>query len=213
MKDLGYFALFVGVVWFLVALNMDTTVVSERGGRINNIGLLADKQNHIMIGAFIFLCGLLCVIFGRKGSTDNDDMNCPFCAELIKPQAIKCKHCGSGLPRKSNHRKLPSQPLDSESLALLNKFRYYDFLDEHSVLIDSKIYEFAEVAAAYCDEVVSRSGNRKDAKDRVVTIMKAISSAYDEKKAQCFESQCSEFFTLAVRKLRSDASETLKSQH
>lgn len=30
-----------------------------------------------------------------------DTRTCPFCAEAIKPAAIKCKHCGSDLPSDS----------------------------------------------------------------------------------------------------------------
>lgn len=92
MKTLGYVAFVVGVIWLLVAFNLDTSVSTGYGTRVNNIGLMASKQNHILIGAFITFCGLLMAIFSKRSV---DTAKCPFCAELINPEAIKCKHCGS----------------------------------------------------------------------------------------------------------------------
>jgi hypothetical protein len=31
---------------------------------------------------------------------ESDDVRCPYCAELIKRAAVKCKHCGSDLAQK-----------------------------------------------------------------------------------------------------------------
>lgn len=66
MKVLGWFALIIGVIWIITAMNMDVSVVTDYGERVNNIGLIASRQNHIIIGLFITLCGLLMVIFGKK---------------------------------------------------------------------------------------------------------------------------------------------------
>lgn len=35
------------------------------------------------------------------------DKKCPFCAELIKREAIKCKHCGSEIPPSNTSEKKP----------------------------------------------------------------------------------------------------------
>lgn len=32
-----------------------------------------------------------------QGKADQDEKTCPYCAELVKKAAVKCRHCGSSL--------------------------------------------------------------------------------------------------------------------
>ena len=100
MKGLGKLVLFVGGCWVVFALNMDVSIPSGAGGRVNNLRLMADRQMHAIVGGMIALAGLLMLIFGgREGSNtaapESDTRACPVCAETIKNSAVKCKHCGA----------------------------------------------------------------------------------------------------------------------
>ncbi|MHC8321169.1 hypothetical protein ACYZT4_10790 [Pseudomonas sp. GB2N2] len=100
MKGFGTFALIVGACWLVFALSMDVSVGTGAGGRVNNLGLMADRQVHTIVGGIILLAGLLMVLLGGKATRANaagqiDIRPCPFCAETIKNAAVRCKHCGA----------------------------------------------------------------------------------------------------------------------
>ncbi|MCC3698817.1 zinc-ribbon containing domain protein [Pseudomonas phage PseuP_222] len=100
MKGIGTLALVVGICWAVFALSMDVSVATGSGGRVNNLGLMADRQLHTIVGGMIALAGLIILMLGGKGSapsatTVTDTRPCPACAETIKNAAIKCKHCGA----------------------------------------------------------------------------------------------------------------------
>ncbi|WP_178129078.1 hypothetical protein [Pseudomonas sp. ANT_J12] len=100
MKGLGKVVLFIGVCWAIYALNMDVSVSTDSGGRVNNLGLMADRQVHTIAGGMIALAGLLMILIGGRASpakpqVESGTRPCPLCAETIKNAAVKCKHCGA----------------------------------------------------------------------------------------------------------------------
>ncbi|HEJ9413599.1 hypothetical protein [Proteus mirabilis] len=106
MKGFGWVLLIIGIIVAFAAFNMDVSVATSYGGRVNNFGLMAQRQNYILISCFVIFCGLMMVIFGGRKSIESGQVKCPFCAELISNEAIKCKHCGSDL---SEHKRLQKE--------------------------------------------------------------------------------------------------------
>lgn len=104
MRGLGKVLLVLGVVVIVFALSMDVSI-STGVGRVNNIGLMAERQNYTVLGGIMLIAGLLAIIFGSRGRSletpTTDARPCPFCAEPIKLAAIKCKHCGSSVDQAS----------------------------------------------------------------------------------------------------------------
>lgn len=120
MRGFGILAIIVGVIVVFGAMAMDVSVSTGMGGRVNNIGLMAQQQNFIIVGGLITLGGILLMLFGSKKQVSaqqmvstweaKDSRPCPFCAEPIKHAAIKCKHCGSDVEKASAPQPVLNMP-------------------------------------------------------------------------------------------------------
>lgn len=97
VKKFGVIVLVVGIIIVFMSISMDTTVSTNYGGRVNNLGLMNAQQNYLILGCVLFLGGILSMIFGNNQAVVRDEINCPYCAEKILKQAKICKHCGKEL--------------------------------------------------------------------------------------------------------------------
>jgi hypothetical protein len=120
MKTIGIVLLVIGSLAFLIGFNMDTSVDTGFGGRINNIGLMNDRQNIIILAGVLTVIGAIFAALASKNKLNSPEISsvenentrkCPYCAELVKVEAIVCKHCRADLPEfKPESPELDKQP-------------------------------------------------------------------------------------------------------
>ena len=89
MKSFGIFLIIIGVIWAIIAFSASTTV-STGFGEVNNIGLMTDRQNHLIFSGLTILIGVILFGFGSASVRSSANSNisqgrtsCPFCAEDI----------------------------------------------------------------------------------------------------------------------------------
>lgn len=114
MKGFGIFLVVAGIVWALIAFNMDTTVTTESQSygsgeyaidvpsvTVNNLGLMETRRNNLMFAGLTILIGVVLIGFGSSSKQEAPAVGlkaCPYCAEQIQPAALKCRFCNTELP-------------------------------------------------------------------------------------------------------------------
>ncbi len=66
MRTLGFFLVAIGFVMLLVSCNMDVSVATDFGTRVNNIGLMHQQTMLVTISFGLMLIGTIMWIAGRR---------------------------------------------------------------------------------------------------------------------------------------------------
>jgi len=70
MKAIGLLFILCGIGFAIYSLNLDTSVFSSQGEKINNIGLLSKQQNFVILSGFVFIAGIIMLVCGKDNLKD-----------------------------------------------------------------------------------------------------------------------------------------------
>ena len=97
MKAIGILFIIIGALLGIHALTMDVTVAVDYSGgnslglpeRVNNIGLMSDRQNYLIFGGILLVIGLILTIFYNKGKKQLQKQNYRGFQDLAKRAEYK----------------------------------------------------------------------------------------------------------------------------
>jgi hypothetical protein len=167
MKNTGKLLLFIGAIWGVIAFNQDTTVTTVGqfigstyipSQTVHNIGKIDERRNHLMLSGLMVLAGVILFAVGSTQSSAQESPStgtrkCPYCAEIIKSEAVICRYCNREL-------QVSDEKVDSNNIfegskdkycGLCVYYKYHSFggyqcdLHKHKVKIDQVCNEWISV--------------------------------------------------------------------
>lgn len=114
MKTLGNILIICGITLMIYVLAfMDISVEvnypegysSEMPTRVNNLGLMADRQNYLIVASVFIVVGLILRYLPTSKAeveVEKENKKCPQCAEQVKRDAKICRFCNYKFTEKEN---------------------------------------------------------------------------------------------------------------
>lgn len=129
MRFIGLLMFVAGIILLGIAFTMDTSVPTNYSSgnefglpeRVNNIGLMADKQNYLIFGALLTILGVITIIkYDKKIEKEESEKVCPKCAEKVKKNALVCRFCGNSFEEDEAEEEEENFTMDANILHSLN---------------------------------------------------------------------------------------------
>ncbi|HGJ5872379.1 MAG TPA: zinc ribbon domain-containing protein [Arsenophonus apicola] len=145
------------VIFYAIFLGLIPAIIANSKGRSFALWWI--------YGTLIFIIALVHSILIRKDShviekrlASDGLVKCPFCAEMIKHEAIKCKHCASDLPKAQLHASNHPNDFDVTALTIRKKEGYLINDDEVKKFVEyllKKSSEECDIDVEFKDEINS----------------------------------------------------------
>lgn len=169
MRAIGYIMICVGVIYILIAFNMDVSVSTSTtyvrgygsigGGEVANLDLMERRQNHLIVACLITLLGALFAIFGKDEIAESESIK-----ESAKPESVQNNFEGEPDLSSDPYRLWLAERYDIARNEIFQRFviadQTFETLDQALAFADSQ-----EVAKrAQIEEEESRKRAEEEAK-------------------------------------------------
>lgn len=167
MKSIGLIIASISVLCLLLALNMSTTVTTERrtfgdftvpSMTVNNLGLMQDKQNYIIVSSVFLILGVGIYVLTPKNDSEKSMLNDE---SEHKPSKEKNGQAVKNIKINSSERNIDN---DSYKLYLVEKYKISRNEILNKFVLVNKLYQNLDevlIAAHEKDKIESESDDKR----------------------------------------------------